>query len=79
MSSIGIGTYKGSLNEEDDLLMFNGIVDSLIDGVNLVDCCRNFRGGRSEIVIGKALQYLIEKEKYSREEYLIASKLGYVR
>ncbi len=47
ISSIGVGTYKGSLDETDDLLMFNGLVDSLQNGCNVLDSCRNFRGGRS--------------------------------
>lgn len=59
MSAIGVGTYKGSLGKEDDLLQFNGLVDSLLSGVNVIDTCRNFRGGRSEIVIGEALSHLL--------------------
>lgn len=47
VSSVGVGTYKGSLDETDDLLMFNGLVDSLRNGCNVLDSCRNFRGGRS--------------------------------
>ena len=61
MSSIGVGTYKGSLDSADDLLMFNGLVDSLNTGCNVLDSCRNFRGGRSEIVAGYALNYLINQ------------------
>lgn len=47
ISSVGVGTYKGSLDEQDDLLMFNGLVESLNNGCNVLDSCRNFRGGRS--------------------------------
>ena len=45
---MGIGTYKGSCDETDDLAMFNGILDSAIIGCNMIDTCRNFRKGRSE-------------------------------
>ena len=44
ISSIGLGTYKGSLDSSDDILQFNSIIDS---GVNFIDTCSNFRGGRS--------------------------------
>lgn len=59
ISNIGIGTYKGSLDEKDDILQFNAIVDSVLSGVNMIDTCGNFRGGRSEIVISQALRYLV--------------------
>ena len=61
ISPIGIGSYKGSLNADDDLLMFNGMLDSIIGGMNMIDTCSNFRGGRSEKVISLVLKYLIEK------------------
>lgn len=65
-SNIGVGTYKGSLNEIDDILQFNGIVDSVMLGANVIDSCSNFRGGRSEIVVGSALRYLMEVKNYER-------------
>jgi hypothetical protein len=46
-SNIGIGTYKGSLDTSDDILQFNAIIDSVLSGVNVIDTCANFRGGRS--------------------------------
>lgn len=59
--------------------MFNGLVDSLNSGCNVVDTCRNFRGGRSEIVVGKALRHLYRDYGYSRNNFFIGSKVGYVR
>ena len=47
VSNIGIGTYKGSLDYHDDILQFNAIIDSVLSGVNFIDTCANFRGGRS--------------------------------
>lgn len=46
-SSIGVGTYKGSLDTADDILQFNAVVDSVLSGCNVVDICSNYRGGRS--------------------------------
>jgi aryl-alcohol dehydrogenase-like predicted oxidoreductase len=47
VSSIGLGTYKGTFTEEDDLSQFNSIIDSVNMGVNVIDTCHNFRNGRS--------------------------------
>lgn len=66
VSSIGVGTYKGSLDARDDILQFNAIIDSVLSGVNCIDSCSNFRGGRSEFVLGLALRYLAEYKKYDR-------------
>jgi len=79
LSGIGVGTYKGSLDNSDDLPQFNGVVDSLLGGINVVDTCRNFRGGRSEIIVGHSLRYLIETEGYKRNSFMVSSKAGYVR
>jgi aryl-alcohol dehydrogenase-like predicted oxidoreductase len=59
--------------------MFNGLVDSINSGCNVIDTCRNFRGGRSEQIIGSTLSYLIKQQGYSRNNFFIGSKAGYVR
>ncbi len=41
-------------------MQFNSIIDSVNMGVNVIDTCHNFRNGRSEYVIGLALQHLIK-------------------
>lgn len=79
VSSIGVGTYKGTFTPEDDLPQFNAIIDSVNMGINVIDTCHNFRNGRSEYVIGLALQHLIQKEGYKRNNFLISSKAGYVK
>lgn len=47
ISSIGVGTYKGSFDTYDDILQFNALVDSVMMGANMIDTCSNFRAGRS--------------------------------
>lgn len=74
-----MGTYKGSFDTFDDILQFNAIIDSVLLGTNMIDTCSNFRDGRSELVIGSAMRYLIEQKKYQRNQIMIASKAGYVR
>lgn len=78
ISSVGVGTYKGSSDQTDDLPMFNGLVDSVMLGCNFIDSCRNFRKGRSEQTIGLALRYLCEQEGYNRSNFFLGSKAGYV-
>ena len=58
--------------------MFNGIIDSVLLGCNVIDSCRNFRKGRSESIVRLALNHLLEKEEFSRDNFFICSKAGYV-
>lgn len=48
-------------------------------GANVIDTCSNFRGGRSELVVGSALRYLTQVKNYQRNQLMISSKAGYVR
>lgn len=59
--------------------MFNGLVDTLSNGCNVLDSCRNFRGGRSELVAGRTLSHLVNDLGYSRNHFFLSSKVGYVR
>lgn len=78
LSSIGVGTYVGSPDEEDDLKMFNALIDSVLSGgINVLDTAINYRYMRSERVLGAALNYLINEKKYEREELFISSKIGF--
>ena len=78
ISPIGVGTYKGSYDSEDDLVMFNAVIDSVLLGCNVIDSCRNFRKGRSESIIRLALNHLLEKEQIGRDQLFVGSKGGYV-
>lgn len=59
VSNVGVGTYKGSLDGQDDLVQFNALVDSVLSGVNFIDTCANYRAGRAESVVGAALSFLV--------------------
>jgi hypothetical protein len=37
------------------------MVDSILGGMNMIDTCSNFRGGKSEKIIRVVLNYLIEQ------------------
>lgn len=58
--------------------MFNAIIDSVqSQGLNVIDTAINYRGQKSERVIGAALRYLLE-QGYKRNELFVASKNGYL-
>lgn len=47
-------------------------------GVNHIDTSYTFREMRSELVVGAVLRTLIERYGYSREEFFINSKYGFL-
>lgn len=56
VASTGYGTYIGAPDQEDDLAMFNGLVESVqTGGVNVIDTAINYRHMKSERVVGAAL------------------------
>ena len=77
LSSVGIGSYSTDIENKDDLKLFNAIIDSALLGVNVMDTCSQFRYSKGERIINAALKFLIEKG-YSREEFFVCSKLGYL-
>lgn len=74
VSSIGIGTYLGGLDEATDQAYFQTLAGALTAGVNLIDTSLNYRHQRSERVIGD----LLATGKWPRESLVIASKAGYL-
>jgi aryl-alcohol dehydrogenase-like predicted oxidoreductase len=79
LSSIGMGTYLGQPNLEDDKAMENAIYDSIRSGaVNVIDTAINYRNMKSEKSIGRALSRLIKEDIISRNEVFICTKNGYI-
>ena len=79
LSSLGVGTYVGPPDDETDYYMYNGIKTSVLSGgVNVIDTAINYRYQKSERVIGSVLNSLVNKYGYSRDEFFIASKGGFV-
>jgi aryl-alcohol dehydrogenase-like predicted oxidoreductase len=74
VSSIGIGTYLGGLDEATDQAYFQTLAGALTAGVNFIDTSLNYRHQRSERVIGDTLA----TGKWPREQLVIASKAGYL-
>jgi aryl-alcohol dehydrogenase-like predicted oxidoreductase len=78
ISSIGIGTYLGSMSSGFDRTARAAIVSAVANGCNLIDTARNYRGGRSEIVVGDAIRALSAAGVAGRNELVVCSKAGYV-
>lgn len=80
LSSIGLGTYLGPADDATDALYHAAIARVLDEqgGFNVVDTASNYRHGRSERVIGRALREQVAAGHVRRDEVLIASKAGYV-
>src|SRR5215217_88012 len=53
VSSIGMGTYLGECDDEEDQRYVNVIEDGLSRGLNVVDTAINYRCQRSERAVGR--------------------------
>ena len=78
IGSIGIGTYLGSVSPRFDHRARAAIISAVANGCNLIDTARNYRGGRSEIVVGDAIRALSAAGIAERNELIVCSKAGYV-
>jgi aryl-alcohol dehydrogenase-like predicted oxidoreductase len=78
VSSIGIGTYLGNADSATDESYKQAIVRAAESGVNLIDSAANYRFQRSERSIGSALQTLATDLGFSRDEFVICTKGGYL-
>ena len=53
-------------------------MSAVANGCNLIDTARNYRGGRSEVVVGNAIRALSAAGIAKRDELIVCSKAGYV-
>jgi aryl-alcohol dehydrogenase-like predicted oxidoreductase len=78
IGSIGIGTYLGSKSPRVDHKARAAIISAVVNGCNLIDTARNYRGGRSEIVVGGAIRAISAAGIAERNELIVCSKAGYI-
>ncbi len=78
LSSIGIGTYLGSINSTTDKLVEDAIKTSVKSGVNVIDTAINYRSQKAERSVGKAITELQESGFAKRDEMFVSTKNGYV-
>ncbi|HHT9153643.1 MAG TPA: aldo/keto reductase, partial [Candidatus Hypogeohydataceae bacterium YC40] len=61
VSTIGIGTYLGREDDVTDASYFDAIIEAVALGCNVIDTALNYRGMKSEKVVGRAVWSLSEK------------------
>ena len=78
-TSLGMGTYLGSLDSRDDEEMESAIKQSIRSGaINVIDTAINYRLQKSEKCVGRALRSLIEQDLVTREQVFVSTKNGYL-
>jgi len=78
LSSIGLGTYLGDADAEADARYVAAVQRAVEGGINVIDTAINYRFQRSERSVGRALKALLESGRARRDEFVIATKGGYI-
>lgn len=78
LSSIGLGTYLGHWDDHTDQMYEAAVRRAIELGCNVIDSAINYRFQRSERAIGSAIKKLLATGKYSRDEFVIATKGGFL-
>jgi aryl-alcohol dehydrogenase-like predicted oxidoreductase len=76
VSSIGLGTYLGNPDADVDQAYCDAITEALAAGCNVFDTAIDFRHGRSERALGRALKQAIVSGLVARDEVVVCSKGG---
>jgi aryl-alcohol dehydrogenase-like predicted oxidoreductase len=78
LSSLGMGTYLGGLDEETSRLMTDAAVRSVSSGaVNVLDSAINYRYQLSERALAQALKQLLS-QGFQRDEIFLCTKNGFL-
>ena len=78
VSTLGIGTYLGELDEATDAAYTETIRQSVRGGINVLDTAINYRQMRSELSVGAALRQLFDDGEAARDELLVCTKAGFL-
>src|SRR5258706_11101170 len=78
LSSIGLGTYLGKEDAATDGGYDESIAVALASAVNVFDSAINYRGRRSERMIGRALARAFAEGGVNRDEVFVSTKGGYL-
>jgi aryl-alcohol dehydrogenase-like predicted oxidoreductase len=78
VSSLGIGTYLGQMNETTDEGYRQAITRGLNAGINFIDTSLNYRHERSERAISRALASWVHDAGGSRDEIVLSTKAGFL-
>jgi len=77
VSSLGIGTYLGGMDDATDASYEEAIRTALNGGINFIDTSLNYRNQRSERAIGRALATWF-RQGHPRSEAVVCTKAGYL-
>lgn len=78
VSSLGLGTYLGDLDDATDAAYTAAIRQGVVGGLNVIDTAINYRHMHSEKSVGEALRQLFDSGEAARDELLICTKAGYL-
>lgn len=77
LSSVGIGTWMGGLDDQTSASYVDTIVHAAARGINVFDTAINYRHMIAERTVGAAIRRLCELG-FSRDMFFVSSKGGYV-
>lgn len=77
-SSVGIGTYLGGIDDKTDVAVSVAVRAAVNGGINVIDTAANYRRGRGEAAVGKALVDIFAAGEAERGELIICTKAGYL-
>jgi aryl-alcohol dehydrogenase-like predicted oxidoreductase len=72
LSTLGIGTYLGALDDASDAAYTEALIAAGERGINFFDTAINYRHQRSERCVGAALKHL------QRDEVMVCTKAGFL-
>ena len=78
VSSLGLGTYLGECDDDEDTRYTSAACAALERGVNLLDTAINYRCQRSEQALGKAIHKAVQAGGIKREQIVVCTKGGYI-
>lgn len=78
VSTLGIGTYLGAMDEATDASYAHAIAAAAEGGINFIDTSLNYRHQHSELSTAAALDALFATGKAQRDEIAVCTKAGYL-
>jgi aryl-alcohol dehydrogenase-like predicted oxidoreductase len=78
VSSLGLGSYLGEMDEATDRGYRESVVEAMRGGLNFLDTSLNYRHQRSELSIGAALSDLLRRGELKRDEFVVSTKAGFL-
>jgi aryl-alcohol dehydrogenase-like predicted oxidoreductase len=79
LSSLGMGTYLGPIDEATDKMLQHAVARSIMSGaINVIDTAINYRFQKSERCVGRALKSLFSQKVLNRDQVFVCTKNGYL-